>query len=342
MQRFKPGLVIVLLMVFSVPVLANPFTDVPFSHWAYDAIKKLSEKGIMSGMPDGTFKGEKGVTRYELAVTLARALEKISSLKGKVDVSDIRTIEKLTVEFADELALLGVKMAALEEELEGIRDVIASIKAEVTGFGTHGGGCSGIQLTGDSKIAIDILQYENDTVVDPKDDLFTYYQIGFNFAAPIDEDVSSFMRIVNDDILGMEFDALEDMNFGVDLAFVDVRDFFGLGDIRIGRQFAGLGHSLVLDDKLDAITFSKDIENLKIVLLGADTPSLDRNWDGVNEIVVKNGFNLKLLDMKYAFSNHEAEFYFAQTALVNADPTVFGLSMNGNLVVVLDYYFEYS
>ena len=85
MKKYSVALVVALVVAFAAPVLANPFSDVPFSHWAYDAVKKLTDKGIMIGMPDGTFKGEKGVNRYELAVTLARALDKLPSMKGKVD-----------------------------------------------------------------------------------------------------------------------------------------------------------------------------------------------------------------------------------------------------------------
>ena len=52
----------------------NPFMDVPMNHWAYDAIGQLAARGVLSGYPDGTYKGKQPTTRYEMASALARAL----------------------------------------------------------------------------------------------------------------------------------------------------------------------------------------------------------------------------------------------------------------------------
>ncbi|MEE0028805.1 MAG: S-layer homology domain-containing protein, partial [Dialister sp.] len=46
---------------------ANPFSDVTSDDWAYQAVSDLSAQGVVEGYPDGTFKGEKNMTRYELA-----------------------------------------------------------------------------------------------------------------------------------------------------------------------------------------------------------------------------------------------------------------------------------
>ena len=53
---------------------ANPFSDVPASHWAYDAVNSMAEKGIVQGFPDGTFKGKQNVTRYQLAMITAKMI----------------------------------------------------------------------------------------------------------------------------------------------------------------------------------------------------------------------------------------------------------------------------
>jgi len=339
MKKYSVALVVALVVAFAAPVLANPFSDVPFSHWAYDAVKKLTDKGIMIGMPDGTFKGEKGVNRYELAVTLARALDKLPSMKGKVDATDLRTLEKLTVEFADELALLGVKVTALEDELQAVRDDLAVIKAGAHDEGGCGG-CGGeIKITGDAKVSIGSLKYENDftNVGAAKDDMSTMYQIGFNFAAPIDKDISTFIRIVNDDLQGQKLDAIENGTFGIDVAFIDVKNFFELGDIRVGRQVVSVGHSIALATKLDAIAFAKDIDELKLALIFSDDPV------GVN--VPKNGFNSKILDLKYAIGEHDAEFYYVQSSYAGnpgMDPVTYGIALDGGLVEEVDYLIEYS
>ena len=76
---------------------ANPFSDVPTDHWAYDAIAKLAADGIVDGYGDTTFKGSHAITRYEMAQMIARAMA-----KKNVNASDKATIDKLSAEFADE------------------------------------------------------------------------------------------------------------------------------------------------------------------------------------------------------------------------------------------------
>ena len=55
----------------------NPFQDVPMTHWAYDAVNQLAQRGIFTGYPDGTFGGRRALTRYEFAVALQRMLQDI-------------------------------------------------------------------------------------------------------------------------------------------------------------------------------------------------------------------------------------------------------------------------
>ena len=46
---------------------ANPFSDVTPDSWAYQAVSQLANAGIVNGYPDGTFKGQNNITRYEMA-----------------------------------------------------------------------------------------------------------------------------------------------------------------------------------------------------------------------------------------------------------------------------------
>ncbi len=56
------------------------YTDVPEDHWAGDSLNLLSDMGILKGYPDGEFKGDRPVTRYELAVVLARVTELLAPI----------------------------------------------------------------------------------------------------------------------------------------------------------------------------------------------------------------------------------------------------------------------
>ena len=53
---------------------ANPFSDVTPDSWAYQAVSQLAAAGIVNGYPDGTFKGQKDITRFEMAQMIAKAM----------------------------------------------------------------------------------------------------------------------------------------------------------------------------------------------------------------------------------------------------------------------------
>lgn len=88
---------------------ANPFSDVPAGHWAYDAVNKLAAEGVVEGYPDGTYGGNRLMTRYEMAQIVAKAM------------ANGANVDKLAAEFADELDSLGVRVANLEKKADNVR-----------------------------------------------------------------------------------------------------------------------------------------------------------------------------------------------------------------------------
>ena len=95
---------------------ANPFSDVSTSDWAYQAVSDLSDQGIVEGYPDGTFKGQQNMTRYELAQIIARLMAK----EDQLNAEQRATVDKLASQFADELANLGVRVANVEKKLGNV------------------------------------------------------------------------------------------------------------------------------------------------------------------------------------------------------------------------------
>ena len=93
-------------------VEANPFIDVQKNHWGYQSIQRLSEAKIIEGYSDYTFRGDRLLTRYEMAKIIAYALAN----SEKADVMQKAEIDKLSVEFAEELNNLGVRVTALESD----------------------------------------------------------------------------------------------------------------------------------------------------------------------------------------------------------------------------------
>ena len=107
----KKSLVLAMAMAMGVTAsayAANPFSDVPAGHWAYDSISQLADAGVVEGY-GATFGGDKLMTRYEMAQIVAKAMAKGANC------------DKLAAEFADELDALGVRVAKLEKKVDNVK-----------------------------------------------------------------------------------------------------------------------------------------------------------------------------------------------------------------------------
>ena len=120
----KKSLVLAMAMALGVTAsayAANPFSDVPAGHWAYDSINQLAAAGVIEGYGDTTFGGDKLMTRYEMAQIVAKAMAKGAN------------VDKLAAEFADELDNLGVRVAALEKKADNVK-ITGTIKASYSSY----------------------------------------------------------------------------------------------------------------------------------------------------------------------------------------------------------------
>ena len=108
----KKSLVLAMAMALGVTAsayAANPFSDVPAGHWAYDSVAKLAASGVIDGYPDGQFDGDQLMTRYEMAQIVAKAMAKGAD------------VDMLAAEFADELDTLGVRVDRLEKKQDAVK-----------------------------------------------------------------------------------------------------------------------------------------------------------------------------------------------------------------------------
>ena len=94
---------------------ANPFSDVPAGHWAYNSVTKLAQEGIIEGYGDGTFLGNRNITRYEMAQMIAKALAKNPQGASKAE------LDRLAAEFREELDNLGVRVSELEKHADMVQ-----------------------------------------------------------------------------------------------------------------------------------------------------------------------------------------------------------------------------
>lgn len=94
--------------------ISAPFVDVPTSHWAYAAVAKLAKDHIIEGYNDRTFKGDRPISRYEMAKIVADALAK----EDQASAEDQALIDKLSGEFAQDLKALNVRVDELEKKVD--------------------------------------------------------------------------------------------------------------------------------------------------------------------------------------------------------------------------------
>ena len=120
----KKSLVLAMAMALGVTAsayAANTFSDVPAGHWAYDSVNKLAAAGIVDGYGNGTFGGDRLMTRYEMAQIVAKAMAKGAN------------VDRLAAEFADELDSLGVRVAGLEKKSDNVK-ITGQVRYDYTDY----------------------------------------------------------------------------------------------------------------------------------------------------------------------------------------------------------------
>jgi len=217
----KVAVVSALTVAFAVPAFANPFTDVPVKHWSYDAVNKLAQAGIVDGYGDGTFKGDKTVTRYEMAQMVAKAMTKSLNADQKA------TVDKLSKEFATELNTIGVKVDALQQQVD-----------------------NQVKISGNARI-----RHLSQDGVDETND----FRARVSFDGKINEDMKFNARLSSGN---MAIDGGEGAsNAKIDTANVTF-NALGLTNT-IGRQDVYLGEGNLFDTQMNAL--SSKIGGLKLV-----------------------------------------------------------------------------
>jgi len=118
------GLVLGSMLSMGRAASATPFSDVPANHWAYQYIQSLAADGIIDGYPDGKFKGDRPLTRYEMAVVVARVIAKLQENQpapySGPSKADLDKLQKLIDALKDELDSLGVRVTNLEDSLDAL------------------------------------------------------------------------------------------------------------------------------------------------------------------------------------------------------------------------------
>ncbi|MBD2069676.1 carbohydrate porin [Leptolyngbya sp. FACHB-671] len=133
----------------------NQLSDVQPTDWAFQALQSLVERyGAIAGYPDGIYRGNRAITRYEFAAGLNAALDRINELiaAGLADAAtgeDLETIQRLQEEFASELAVLRGRVDTLEAQTATVEANQFSTTTRLAGqaiFAVNAGGFEGENL----------------------------------------------------------------------------------------------------------------------------------------------------------------------------------------------------
>ena len=176
---------------------ANPFSDVSTSDWAYQAVSDLSDQGIVEGYPDGTFKGQTNITRYEMAQITARLMAK----EDQYNAEQRATIDKLAAEYADELDSLGVRVSNLEKKV------------------------GNISWSGDAR-----MRYQSN---DNSGDEGWNGRIRINMKGQVNEKTTVNARFTTDNVNFKDNDKEDDGDVGMEV--LNVKHDFGAWDVTLGR-----------------------------------------------------------------------------------------------------------
>ena len=224
MKQFAALFAATALVGVTTAFAANPFSDVTSDSWAYQSVAQLANAGIINGYPDGTFKGQNNITRYEMAQMVAKAMAN----QDKANAEQQAMINRLADEFSSELNNLGVRVSNLE-------DRVGNIKA-----------------TGDVRLRY-VGNNKNNGHYDAYDKHSKFDMRGrVQFNAKVNDKTSAVIRLTSDD---MEFgDATGNKSGQARFDQVYVAHQFGKKATLIGGRFPlTVGAGLAYDDNFDGV-----------------------------------------------------------------------------------------
>ena len=241
---------------------ANPFSDVTPDSWAYQAVSQLAASGIVNGYPDGTFKGQNDITRYEMAQMIAKAMAN----QDRANAEQQAMINRLADEFSNELNNLGVRVSRLEDRVGNVK------------------------VTGDAR-----LRYQKFTNNQVNFDGRARLQ----FNAKVNDRTDAVVRVVAGDF---EFgDATADTTVKVDRAYVNHK-FGERVSLKAGRFGQMLGAGLAFDGTFDGLQFNASNEKVQFqaaygYMMSGDFQNMATNLNPELVVLNLNGKVGKHLDV---------------------------------------------
>ncbi|WP_127059242.1 S-layer homology domain-containing protein [Veillonella ratti] len=309
-KRFAAVFAATAVLGVTTAFAANPFSDVTPNDWAYQSVSQLAAAGVINGYPDGTFKGQNNITRYEMAQMVAKAMAN----EARANAEQQAMINRLADEFASELNNLGVRVATLENKVGNVK-VTGDVRLRYQGFEKKG-------------------QIDEDNA--NKKSKFDYRgRVQFN--ANVNENTSAVVRISSGT---NEFGSAGGTDVQADRIYVAHKfgqDTTGV----IGRFGAFVGGGLVYDDTFDGAALAYDNGNFAataahgyFVAGGLDLASFDgytvdgeeadHPFEDLSSISSDNNFSVTLLQAQGKLGENATLGGFYAFGNKNLDNDIYG------------------
>ena len=292
-RLLKAAIITALSLTFAAPAFAaaNPFTDVPANHWAYGAVTKLAEQGIVEGTGDHLFRGDRPMTRYEMAQIVAKAMTKTLTPEQQA------SLDRLEKEFAPELNSMGIKVDGIAQQLNDM--VKISGDAQLRYFNAQD-----LKVDSNGNSVNDVIDYRARVAFDGKINPYLRFNARVS-TGDTGTDIKSTNPQATIDSANVSFNILDSVN-------------------TIGRQDIKLGSGYLMDTQMNG--FATQIGGLKLFTGHATQTSANPAWQTVygGEYALNiNGVGLTADYMKN--DTNKDEFYGANLNI----PVGSYLSVNG-------------
>ncbi|WP_276789279.1 putative porin [Veillonella magna] len=349
-KRFAAVFAATAVLGVTTAFAANPFSDVTPSDWAYQSVSQLAAAGVINGYPDGTFQGQKNITRYEMAQMVAKAMAN----EARANAEQQAMINRLADEFSSELNNLGVRVANLENKVGNVK-VTGDVRLRYQGFDEDGGfasekktgtytitenskGKSVVKDSEGNEVARGDIKENKETTNWKKRSKFDFRgRIQFN--ATVNENTSAVVRVSTGNT---EFGNASSSDVEFDRMYVTHKFGKDFG-LTAGRFGAFIGNGLIYDDAFDgaALTYAGDKVNATVAhgyfVAGTLFDTNDKIAVNLDDINADDNMSVTLIQANgnigphatlggfYAFTNKNAK-----TALLGEDADIYGGSLDLN------------
>ena len=290
---------------------ANPFSDVTPQDWAYQSVAQLAAAGVINGYPDGTFKGQNNITRYEMAQMVAKAMAN----ESRANAEQQAMINRLADEFSSELNNLGVRVSNLENKIGNVK---------VTGDAR-------LRYQGSDKTDM----FATDDAKDKKSKFDYRGRVQFN--ATVNDNTSAVVRLVTQSNSGSTPEFGDGTNNSVSFDRMYVAHNFGAKTTGlVGRFGAFIGDGLIYDDAFDGAALAYNTDKFSATaaygsfVAGNLFGSYTNDGTDMNSLNADNNLSVTLLQANGKLGEHTKLGAFYAIGNKHLDNDIYGASLDFN------------